>query len=68
MSSRILVAALVAVLSDALEQDDTRHLASDEFRAGLRELGGRVEAELEAHAGARRLRLADDPDDSVPDD
>lgn len=62
---RIVIAALVGLLSDALEDEATRHLADDRLRADLRGLRARVEAELERHAGRRPLRVADD---SVGDD
>jgi hypothetical protein len=55
----------VTLLADALDDDETRHLANDRLRADLRGLQARVEAELESQSGRRRLRLADD---SVPDD
>jgi hypothetical protein len=57
---RIVVAALVSLLTDALEKEETRHLADDRLRADLRGLGTRVEAELEEQSGRRRLRLADE--------
>jgi hypothetical protein len=63
--SRIRIAALVSLLTDALDEEETRHLASDRLRADLRALSARVEAELEQQAGRRRLRLAKE---SVSDD
>ena len=68
MPPRILVAALVTLLADALEHDETRHLTSDRFKSDLGRLRARVEDELEARSGRRRLRVADEPDESVADD
>jgi hypothetical protein len=68
MPPRILVAALTTLLADALGAEETRHLIDDRFLADLSALRARVEAELDALAGERRLRLAEPPDTSVPDD
>jgi len=50
---RMLVAALVTLLADALDHEETRHLANDRLRADLRGLGARVQAELEERSGRR---------------
>ena len=65
---RILVAALATLLADALEQNAVQHLTNDRFKSDLRGLRARVESELEEQSGRRRLRLADEPDDSVAND
>lgn len=58
---RVLVAALVTLLSDALDHEETLHLAHERFRADLRGLRARVENELASLAGSRRLRLPNRP-------
>jgi hypothetical protein len=68
MQPRILLAALLTLLTDALDQAETRHLTNDGLDAELRALRTRVEAELSDLAGERRLRLVDDPPGSVSAD
>ena len=68
MSPRILVAALAILLADALEHAETRHLTNERLDAELAALRARVEGELETRSGRRRLRLAEEPDDSVSQD
>jgi hypothetical protein len=62
---RILVAALVTLLTEALEHDETRHLTNDRLNADLRGLRTRVERELDERSGRRRLPVADESDDSA---
>ena len=57
---RILLAALVQLLIEVLEREETAHLASDGLLSELRGLRARVEGELETRAGRRPLRLADE--------
>ena len=62
---RILLLAVLSLLSDALEDEETRHLASDRLRADLKGLRARVEGELEPRS---RLHLADDRVGTVGDE
>ena len=68
ISSCVLLAALLSVLNDALESDEVKHLVNERFKADVRGLQARVEAELDAHSTRRPLHLAEDADDSVADD
>jgi hypothetical protein len=47
----IHTAALLALLSKALDDQEVRHLADDRFRSDLRGLQARVKAELEERSG-----------------
>ena len=55
----ILLAALSQLLVQEIERSDTPELATEDLKAGLRAFATRVEAELDATAGRKRLRLAD---------
>jgi hypothetical protein len=65
----IRIAALSALLIDALdearEDPEAKQLATERFAADLRALHARAVAELETLSGGRRLRVADEADDSV---
>src|SRR5690242_18005417 len=56
--SRVLLLAVLSLLTDALEQEETRHFATDQLRADLDGLRIRVERELQPRG---RLHLADGP-------
>lgn len=68
ISPYVLTSALLSLLSNALEQDEMHHLASDRFRADLRGLQARVAGELDQRTGRTRLRLAVDPSELATDD
>jgi hypothetical protein len=55
----ILLAALSQLLVQEIERSDKQELATDGLKAELRAFASRVEAELDATAGRKRLRLAD---------
>jgi hypothetical protein len=65
---RILLAALVSLLIQALEDEETRHLASDELRDDLRTLLAHVEDELDGASQPRHLHLAGDEASGMSDD
>ena len=68
VSPRVFVAALLDLLADALDRDETRHLTNDRFDTDLRAMRARVESELEAFGGPGRLRLVEPDDDLVSED
>jgi hypothetical protein len=55
----VFVVALLDLLADALDRDETRHLTNDRFDADLRAMRARVESELGDLGGGDRLRLVE---------
>jgi hypothetical protein len=66
-TSRILLAALTTLLIQALEDEETRHLATDRLRDDLRALLALVEEELDRTAHLRHLRVAESKESGVGD-
>jgi len=61
MSPLILTSALVDLLIESLEQPETAGLANARLHTDLRALRARLEVELEARSGRKRLHMADPP-------
>jgi hypothetical protein len=57
----IVASALTTLLLETLEQPEVGRLAGEELAADLRDLAGRLEAELRASSRSH-LRLADPPE------
>ena len=58
LAPRILLAALLSLLIESLDRDETRHLTNDQLNSELSAMQTRLERELESLSGVRRLRLA----------
>ncbi len=68
ISPLVLLAAVSNLLTEEIERSEYQHLATERFRSELQAFTARVEAELDAEARRRQLRLADGKESVVSED